>query len=120
MRLSRQGRGEVTALDDLRAQLGPGPAFIVRATTPPSHAVWVANERVQLTMPHCVNDRIDLLCITAVLGEVHAKAVTGTPACSPVAPTLLPQSVAWLPVATVRVRACSSFVSQADIEEWHP
>lgn len=121
----------MTDIDELRAQLGDGPACIVRATEPPSMAVEVGTCRVALEDGRTVvnmwegpvlravpNDlpRIDLICIRANGAEVLAKAMTGAPGPLPEPPWLW-SGDEWIPVARVRIRPGNRHIYPSDIEE---
>lgn len=124
----------MTTAAELRAQLGDGPAWLVRATTPPSMAVEVGNQTVELegtvfemrgwqgnviwtTTSADAQPRVDLICIAVEFGEVFARALTGVPSGSP-CPPAVPSG--WLPVATVHIRAYMSCVFPSNIQEIRP
>lgn len=107
----------MTTAAELRVQLGDGPAWLVRATDPPSLDIWVGPELLRLAGPAFVNPRIDLVCIKAELGMVFAQALAGIPCASPIAPAT---PAGWLPVATVGIPPFAMAVYPSNIQEIRP
>lgn len=102
---------------ELRVMLGDGPAALVCATTPPSRQVWVGADLHTIDAADLVNPRIDLACMCTDLGMVLTRLIPGTPSASPWRPAT---PSGWIPIATIWVDYCASWVSPADIEEIRP
>lgn len=107
----------MTTAAELRVQLGDGPAWLVRATTPPSKNIWVGPELVRISPADILEHRIDLVCIKAEFGMVFCEVIPGSPSVSPRPPTV---PTGWLPVATVTIPFCSTSVFPANIQEIRP
>lgn len=91
------------------------PALRVCACAAPRMAVMVGRDLVEIWGADLTHDRADLVCVN---DQGKIVILVGIPSQWPVIPT--PPGHGWLPLATVRVRVCTSCIMPADIQEWHP